>query len=92
MTIKILKSRLRSLRKIRLALRKDTVERKDINQRIGLVKSELNTLLYPDPDKQKVMDELTKLYKSEDRTSLVDLREYTIEQLKFHLNRMKKSE
>lgn len=87
--IKGLRKKARELRNIKKHLRKGTEERKRITKELTQVKSELTDLVTPDSEKQKVIDELEREYKSRGKTHLVDFRNFTKSQLEFHLERVR---
>jgi len=91
-TEKELKKQLRALRKYKRDAQKGSSARREINKQIRDVKKELGAIeeqLRPSESKQKLIEELTELYRFRNKPMFVDLRAYTEEQLQVHLNKMK---
>ena len=89
MTIQELKRRIRKFRKVKKSLRVGSKERNDVNKILKELKKEYKEKLVPTGEKQEVIEELTSLYKRANREVVVDFRNYTIDELRFHLNKVK---
>ena len=96
MTIeKDLKTKLRTLRKLKKDTQNFTEERRQINGQIREIKKQLSQReesLKPDEGKQKLIDEIKRIYELRRKPLIVDLRDYDSSQLQNHLNRLKHEE
>jgi len=91
---KEVKRQLRALRKLKKQTQPLTDARRQINAQIRDAKEHLakrDEVLLPDAEKQAMIDELTRVYRSKARPVYVDFRTYTIDQLGIHLEKVKRS-
>jgi indole-3-glycerol phosphate synthase len=93
-----LKKQLRALRKLKRQTQPHTVERRQLNRQIRELKTELATrdevlaeAVKDDAPRQAVIAELERAYQSKFRPVVVDFRAYTVDQLKVHLEKVKRS-
>ena len=90
MTIDELKRTVRELRKLKKSLRVGSSERKDINKKLKTVKDILKTLLTPDDEKQRVIRTILAIYSRIGRTPVVNLLDFSTDQLRVHLEKLNK--
>jgi len=86
MTKKEIKRKLRMLRKFKKDTRVGTEDRRNINRQIRKLQKEFNNIYNcKDPEKKALIDKINKIYPHAN-----DLRKFTIEQLQFHYDKIKK--
>jgi len=85
--IKDIKKQIRALRKIKKDLKTKTEARRDINRRIRELKDKLTAYNTIDSEKQAIIDILLKI-----RPHAVDLKCFTMQELKHHLKILQRKE
>jgi len=88
MTSKELKVEIRKLKKLKRACRAGSKERLELGRNIKELNLQLDALTVVDSAKDKVIKEILEL-DSVMKSIDIDLRKHTIEQLEFHLKKLK---
>ena len=89
MNLQELKKRIRKLRKIKKDLRVGSQDRKDMNKTLRELKQEYQEKSVPTGEKDEVIIELERVYKTKGKPIVIDFRDFTLDELKFHLDRVK---
>lgn len=86
---KEIKQNIRRLKKFKRDTQKYTEERRDINKKIRGLQATLNKPAETDPEQKRVIKEIQEIDRRRGTTRLCDLRGYSVEKLKIHLERLK---
>ena len=95
MDIKEIKQEIRQLKKLKLQCQPGSKERLNLGHKIKDLKKKLVEITISDPAKDKIISEILKVEAEQKITPRfadigIDLHKYTLEQLKYHLNKITK--